>query len=243
LKGLDVMGEVAIMVFRTVLLYFSVLTIIRVMGKREIGQLSPFDLVIAIMIAELAVIPMENVNIPISHGLIPMAVLLIMQVGLAFLCLKSPIIRDLLSGVPAIMVRNGQIVESELRKQRYSVDELLLQLREKGYTNPADVEFAILEASGTLSVIPRASKRPVSPEDLGIPTGYEGIAYPLIVDGQVIHKNLKEIKLDESWLIQELQGHGVSSPQDVFFALIDTQGELYVQAYDDEPPDNKPISI
>lgn len=231
------------MVFRTILLYFSVLFIMRVMGKREIGQLSPFDLVIAIMLAELAVIPMENVNIPLSHGLVPMAVLLILQVGLAYLCLKCPTVRDLLTGVPAIMIRNGQIVESELRRQRYSVDELLLQLRDKGYTNPADVEFAILEATGTLSVIPKASKRAVSPEDLGISPSYEGIAYPLIVDGKVINKNLEEIELDEAWLTQELEGHGVSSPEDVFFALIDTQGEVYVQTYDDEPPDNKPISI
>ena len=96
-----------------------------------------------------------------------MAVLLILQVGLAFLCLKSPQVRKLLSGVPSIMIRNGRIVESELRRQRYAVDELLLQLREKGYTNPQDVEFAILEASGNLSVVPKASKRPVTPEDLG----------------------------------------------------------------------------
>jgi len=242
-KGNDVMGEVARLVLRTILLYFTVLTVIRVMGKREIGELSPFDLVIAIMIAELAVFPLASIDTPLAQGLVPMAVLLILQVGLAFLCLKSPQVRKLLSGVPSIMIRNGRIVESELRRQRYAVDELLLQLREKGYTNPQDVEFAILEASGNLSVVPKASKRPVTPEDLGLSVEYDGLSYPLIIDGQVIDENLAEIKLDRSWLMEQLAGRGINSPKDVFFALIDTRGELFVQPYDDAPLEDRPPTI
>lgn len=242
-KGNDVMGEVARLVLRTILLYFTVLTVIRVMGKREIGELSPFDLVIAIMIAELAVFPLASIDTPLAQGLVPMAVLLILQVGLAFLCLKSPQVRKLLSGVPSIMIRNGRIVESELRRQRYAVDELLLQLREKGYTNPQDVEFAILEASGNLSVVPKASKRPVTPEDLGLSVEYDGLSYPLIIDGQVIDENLAEIKLDRNWLMEQLAGRGINSPKDVFFALIDTRGELFVQPYDDAPLEDRPPTI
>lgn len=215
-------------VLKTLFMYTFVLFVTRVMGKREIGQLSPFDLVVAIMIADLAAMPLEEKSIHIHDAVIPIAVLAIAEAVFAFMTLRSEKARSLISGKSSIVVRDGKILEGALRELRYNIDDLLSGLREKDVSNIQDVEFAILEGSGRLSVIMKSQARPVTPRDLGLTTSYEGLPYPLVTDGEVKYKYLSQLGLTITWLKEELRKKGVKDPSDVLLASLDTSGELYV---------------
>jgi uncharacterized membrane protein YcaP (DUF421 family) len=220
---------VLIIVFRTLFLYLIVVVFMRIMGKRQIGQLQPFELVIAIMISELAALPMQNTGIPLLNGIIPILTLLFAQIALSFIGLKSTKARAVICGKPSILIQNGKVNEAELRKEMYTLNDLLEQLRIKDIHNIADVEFAILETNGQLSVIPKSQKRPVSPEDLNIPTKYEGVSLDIIVDGEVSYENLKLANLDVDWLNNTLSKFGINNPKDVLLASLDSEGKLYYQ--------------
>ncbi|MGI6659817.1 MAG: DUF421 domain-containing protein [Dethiobacteraceae bacterium] len=198
------------------------------MGKREVGELSAFDLVVAIMIAELAAMSMERINMPLHEGLVPIFTLVGLEILLSYLSLKSHTIRGLVDGAPSIVIANGKIVEKELRKLRYNVSDLIGQLREKDVANIADVEYAVLETSGELSVVLKSSKRPVTPEDLGLPTKYEGLPVPLIFDGHIHYNNLRSLRLDQAWLLAEVRKQGLERIEDVLYASLDTDGNLYI---------------
>ena len=218
-----------LILIRTLILYAGVVVVMRIMGKQEIGQLQPFELVIALMIADLAAIPMANTGIPLANGLVSILGLLIAQVFLSYASLKSIKFRAILTGTPSIIVKNGQIVETELKRIRYNINDLLEQLRVKNIANIADVEFAILETGGQLSIIPKSQKRPLMPEDLQLSTQYEGIPITLIIDGQIIHNNLEMVNLDKNWLSRELAKLGIDNHQKVLFASLDTKGKLFCQ--------------
>lgn len=214
---------------RTLILYLLVIIIMRAMGKRQIGQLQPFELVVAIMISELAAVPMQDTRIPLVHGIIPIVTLLVAQIATSLISLKSSKARAIICGKPSILIDNGKINEKTLRKEMYTLNDLLEQLRSKDMSNIADVEFAILETNGQLSIIPKSQKRPVCPEDLKISTNYEGLPIDLIIDGELSKKNLLKIKLDKKWLESELAKQGISDLNQVLFASIDTNGNLYFQ--------------
>lgn len=214
---------------RALILYLVVIVAMRLMGKRQIGQLQPFELAIAIMISELAAVPMQNTGIPLINGLIPIATLLIAQIAMSLISMKSIRGRALICGTPSILIENGKIKEDELRKEMYTLNDLLEQLRIQSISNIADVEYAILETNGQLSVIPKSQKRPVNPKDLNLPTNYEGISLDIIIDGNIIEKNLQKAGLDEAWLNTELAKQDISNSRDVLFASLDTEGTLYCQ--------------
>lgn len=228
------MAHYLVMIIRTVILYFLLLALLRIMGKRELGQLSPFDFVIAIMIAELATIPMENLSVPLLHGIIPIFVLAILEILISYVALKSPGFRKIIDGTPSIVIKNGQIQVKELKKSRFNVNDLLSSLRENDIFDITTVEFAVLERSGKLSIILKSQKRALTPEDVGVTTDYEGLSTPLIIDGVVEQKNLQKIDLDERWLVRQLNQRGFSSAEEVFFASINTRGELYVTPKDQQ---------
>jgi len=199
------------------------------MGKRQIGQLQPFELAVAIMISELAAVPMQNTGIPLINGIIPILTLLIAQVIFSFANLKSIKARAVICGKPSILIENGKINEENLKKELYTLNDLLEQLRIKDVPNIADVEFAILETNGQLSVIPKSQKRPVIAEDLNIPTTYEGLPLDLIVDGHLNLGNLTKANLDINWLKTELKKFGIGDLNQVLFASLDSSGSLYYQ--------------
>ncbi|HOM03694.1 MAG TPA: DUF421 domain-containing protein [Acetivibrio sp.] len=219
----------SIIVFRTLFLYMIVVIIMRIMGKRQIGQLQPFELVIALMISELAALPMQNTGIPLINGIIPILTLLFAQVTLSLIGLKSTKARAIICGRPSILIQNGKINEQQLKKEMYTINDLLEQLRIKNIHNIADVEFAILETNGQLSVIPKSQKRPLSPEDLNVPTKYEGLSLDIIIDGEISQENLKLANLDVNWLNNTLSKFGINNPKDVLFASLDSEGNLYYQ--------------
>ena len=216
-------------IIRTLILFAVVVIGLRLMGKRQIGQLQPYELVIVIMLSALAAIPMENTGVPLISGLIPILTLIVLHVALSVATLKSEKARGVICGTPSVLIENGKIVQQELSRLRYNINELMEQLRAKNMPNIADVEFAILETSGQLSVIPKSQKRPLIPEDMNLPTKYEGLPVTLIIDGYVFHKNLAKINLNEDWLRAELQKFNIKNFKDVLFASLDSEGKLFFQ--------------
>lgn len=198
------------------------------MGKREIASLSPMDLVVTIMIADAAVIAIEQDKYPVWVGLIPVGILALAEISLSYLMLKNMRIRAWVAGKPSVVISHGRINEAELRSLRYNVDELLSQLREANVPNIADVEFALLEPTGKLTVVPKAEKRPVTPQDMGLAPPREGLPINLVVDGVVDDEMLKELNKDRAWLENQLSLNGYKI-EDVFLASYDVQGNFYIQ--------------
>jgi len=218
-----------IVILRTLILYLAVVVVLRIMGKREVGQLQPYELVVAIMIAELGAIPMEDKSIPLINGLLPIFTLLLAHVSLAYISLRSDWARGVICGTPSIVIRNGKIMEAQLRRLRYNINELLEQLRSKNVRSVADVEFAVLETNGTVNVILKSQKRPLCAEDMGIETSYEGLPLSLVVDGVVKKQALQQANLTEDWLKQELKKAGIDDPRQALYVELDTNGSLLYQ--------------
>ncbi|MCG1026140.1 MULTISPECIES: DUF421 domain-containing protein [Dehalobacter] len=216
-------------IVRTIILYLIIVLVLRVMGKRQIGQLQPFELVIILMISELAVIPSQDSGIPLMAGLFPVLILLLLGLAISEIALKSEKARGIICGTPTILINKGQILEGELRKLRYNLSDLLEQLRAKNLPNIADVEYAILETNGQLSVIPKTGKRPVNTQDLKLQVIAEGLPLALIMDGKLQQKNLEKSGVNIQWLNKELTKANVPDIKKVFFASIDSQRKLYIQ--------------
>ena len=218
------------MLIRTIILYIVVVASLRFMGKRQLGQLQPSEVVIAMMISEVATIPMEDVNTPLLYGIIPTITLIIAEAVFSFLILRNKKIRYLFSGSPTLLIEKGKILEKEMEKMRFNIDDLLEELRGAGYPDISDVEYAIMETNGLLSVIPKSSKRPVTPEDLNIDVGYEGLPLIVISDGEINNYALKRGGLSKKWLIDKLKNdYKIKDVRDVFIASIDAEQNLYVQ--------------
>lgn len=213
---------------RTIILYIIVLIVMRFMGKREIGQLQPFELVISIMIADLATLPMAEPGIPITNGIIPILGLLVMHLTISVLNLKNVKIREIICGKPSILIYRGRINEKNMRKERFTINELEERLRGNNVFNIGDVEYAILETSGQITVIQKPNKRNSIPEDFGIMPEYEGIAYDLVVDGKVMKQNLEKLDKDYNWLVKKISAFGIK-PEEALIATIDGKGNFFCQ--------------
>ena len=214
--------------FRSIILYIIVLIVMRLMGKREIGQLQPFELAISIMIADLATIPMADTGIPIGNGIIPILGLLVMHLLISLINLKSIKLREIICGKPRILIYRGKIQEEALIKERFTINELQERIRSQNIVNLGDVEYAILETSGQITVIEKPNKRQATPEDFGIMPEYEGIPYDLIVDGKIMKKNLKAIGKSYNWLKKEINKFGFN-PEDALVATIDGKNQIFCQ--------------
>lgn len=223
---------ILVMFLRTLILYFVVVLVMRLMGKRQMGELQPFELVITIMISELASVPMQNTGVPLINGIIPILTLLFAQAVITYSSLKSNLVKKMVCGSPTILIEKGKILEQELRKTMYGINDLLEQLRIKGYFNIHDIEYAILETDGDVSVIPKSQKRPVVPSDMNIPTKYEGLPINIIIDGKINKDALTKENIEIEWIKNELSKRGIDNIRKVFFASIDSEGNLFVQKKD-----------
>lgn len=213
---------------RAIILYIIVLVVMRLMGKREIGQLQPFELAISIMIADLASVPMTELGIPITNGIIPILGLLVMHMIISILNMKSINMRKIMSGQPSLLIYRGKIDEKVLRKERITINELQEKLRGDNVFSLSDVEYAILETNGEVTVIQKPEKRNVIVEDLQIIPEYEGIAYDLVVDGKIMKENLKAIGKDTIWLDKQLKEFDTKA-EDTLIATIDGKGAIFCQ--------------
>lgn len=214
--------------FRTIIIYILVLVVMRLMGKREIGQLQPFELAISIMIADLASIPMSDTGIPISNGLIPILGLLIMHLIISMINMKSMKAREILCGKPSILVYRGKIDEKVLKRERFTINELEERLRGNNVVNLGDVEYAILETSGQVTVIQKPEKRNTIPEDFNITPDYEGIPYDLVIDGKIMEENLKIIGKNYNWLKKQVEKFNMK-PEEALIVTYDGKGQIFCQ--------------
>lgn len=214
--------------FRSIFLYIIVLIVMRLMGKREIGQLQPFELAISIMIADLATIPMTDTGIPIGNGIIPILGLLVMHLLISLINLKSTKLREIICGKPRILIYRGEIQEKAMIKERFTINELQERIRSQNIVNLGDVEYAILETSGQITVIEKPNKRHTIPEDFGIVPEYEGIPYDLVVDGKIMYKNLEKIGKNYNWLKKEVNKFNFN-PEDALVVTLDGKGQIFCQ--------------
>ena len=212
-----------ILVVRTLILYGMVIAAMRIMGKRQLGELQPSELVVAIMISDLASVPMQAIDIPLLSGIIPVLTLIVAEVMMSYLSLKSKNIRKFLSGEPSIVVYDGCINEAELKKLRFNINDLLEELRLNGCHDISDVAVAVLETSGKLSVIPKDKARPVTVEDLQLENvRHDGL--PCVNEGE-----LTRAKKDHIWLTKELKKRNIKDVKEIFVASLDAEDELFIQ--------------
>ncbi|MFD0678772.1 MULTISPECIES: YetF domain-containing protein [unclassified Paenibacillus] len=229
--------------FRTVLVYFVVFFTMRIMGKREIGKLSVFDLVISVMIAEIAVFVLEDLEKPIVAGVLPMLTLVAVQLLIAFVSLKNEKVRRIFEGKPSFIIKHGKLDRAEMKRQRYNLDDLLLQLRQSKVMDVANVEFAILESSGKLTVVEKEVERQEDSEkekdkqkesqgaeqsDELSKIKFEGLPLPMIMDGKVQEDSLQKLDKTRFWLKSELQAKGVKDFKDVFYCSYDQRGRWFI---------------
>ena len=225
----------AIYIRSLVLVCFAVLAM-RLMGKRQVGQLQPFELVVAIMIADLASTPMESLDIPLWRGIIPLAATVTLHQLFTLLSLKSQRMRAFFSGTPTVVIHRGKIDAKALERLCFNLNDLLEELRTGGILSPTEVGTAIMETSGKLSVFPHSSQRPVTPADMGLETQYEGIPLTLVMDGKVERKNLPLCGKDEGWLLSQLKKLGYSDVRKVLLCYLDTDGQMTVHGFGENPP-------
>ncbi|APF28354.1 TPA: DUF421 domain-containing protein [Clostridium botulinum] len=218
-----------IVLIRTIILYLLVILSMRLMGKKQIGELEPFELAITIMISELASLPMQDSRIPLLHGIVPILTLLILQNLFSLIQLKSEKIRSLINGEPSILIEKGKIDFQELKNQRFNINDLMEELRLQGYYDLENIEYAILETSGQLSIIPKTEESPVTKKDLSLQFTQERLPVTLILDGKINKKNLKLIKKDEKWLENKLKKDNISSYDELLIAILNSKGNLYYQ--------------
>jgi len=224
-----------IAVLRAAILYLLVIAGLRLMGKRQIGELEPPELVLSLLIADLAAVPMQDFGIPLLMGVTPILTLLCLSSVLSVLTVKSLRFRALLCGRPSVVVAEGKVQAAELRKNRFTLDELMEELRTAGFTDLSAVKYAVLETTGRVSVLPYARDTPPTAGQLGLdPKGPE-LPVTVISDGRVVDRNLKLLGLGRGWLEKELKARGAASAQGVYLLTVDRRGHVYYLPREEKP--------
>lgn len=226
------------MLVRTVVMFFALLVTVRITGKEQISSLTPYDFMFSILLGSLAAHPLTLGRIAVWPTVVSLATLAVLNVAVSLATVKSHRVQRLVGGSPIVVMDRGKVVKRGLREAFWSVDDLLSKLRVKGFPNLADVEFAIVEANGDLSVIPKPEKAPLTPADLHVSTKYEGLPVVLIERGRVLHENLAKVGLDYTWLSTQLRSFNLHSPKQVYLASLDTAGKLFLQTQ--RPADERP---
>ena len=213
--------------FRTVILYFILMVGLRLMGKRQIGELEPSELVLTLIISDLAAVPMQDFGIPLVNGIFPIVTLLCLSMLLSFFSLKSVRFRGLVCGYPTVIIREGKILQQNMARNRFTVDELLEQLRSQGYSDLSAVKYAILETSGQVSVLPYTKASPVTPQVMNQQVE-DDVTLPvlLINDGHIMSENLAASGRDQAWLEGQLNTRRLTSTRQVFFMTVDEAGTV-----------------
>ena len=213
--------------FRTVILYFILMIGLRLMGKRQIGELEPSELVLTLIISDLAAVPMQDFGIPLVNGVFPIVTLLCLSMLISYFSLRSIRFRGLVCGHPTIIIRDGKIMQQNMARNRFTVDELLEQLRSQGYSDLSAVKYAVLETSGQVSVLPYTKASPITPQVMG-QTVQDDVTLPtlLINDGHVMSAKLSASGYDQIWLDRQLKDRHLTSPRQVFFLTVDEEGTV-----------------
>ncbi len=213
--------------FRTAILYVLLIVGLRLTGKRQIGELEPIELVLTMLLSDLASVPMQDFGIPLVNGVIPIVTLLAMSMLLSCVSLRNVRFRTLICGKPAIIIRNGKLQQDAMRHNRLTLDELFEELRTQGVTDISDVKYAVLETGGQLSVLLRTAAQPATPEQMRLDCE-DDVFLPTVIinDGRLLRGNLRQTGHDEAWLQAQLSENGVDAPSQVFLLSIDERGEI-----------------
>lgn len=213
--------------FRTAILYLLLIVGLRLTGKRQIGELEPIELVLTMLLSDLASVPMQDFGIPLVNGVIPIVTLLAMSMLLSCVSLRNVRFRTLICGKPAIIIRNGKLQQDAMRHNRLTLDELFEELRTQGVTDISDVKYAVLETGGQLSVLLRTTAQPATPEQMRLDCE-DDVFLPTVIinDGRLLRGNLRQTGHDEAWLQAQLSENGVDAPSQVFLLSIDERGEI-----------------
>ena len=213
--------------FRTIILYLLLMCGLRLLGKRQIGDLEPSELVLTLIISDLASVPMQDYGIPLINGVFPIIILLCLSMLLSYFSLKSIRFRSLVCGTPTVIIRDGTILQQSMAKNRLTVDELYEQLRTQGYSDLNSVKYAVLETNGQLSILPYTRESPLTPQGVQIEvTDRVTLPVLLINDGHILSDNLAFLGRDEHWLFEQLRHHQYSSPKEIFILTIDEAGTI-----------------
>ena len=215
---------------RTIILYLLIIAGIRLMGKRQVGELEPSELVLSLIIADLAAVPMQDFGIPLLAGIIPIVTLLSITTILSVLTMKSVRFRALMCERPSIIVENGKLKQREMAKNRFTVDELMEDLRLQGINDLSTIKYAILETNGRLSILPYANQRPATAEQMKAVTQELGLPLVIVSDGRLLSHNLRARGLNESWLKKALREHGAKEIGDVVLLTVDEKNNVYFTA-------------
>jgi len=218
---------------RTLIVFISIIISMRVMGKRQLGELELSEFVVAVMISDLASNPLQDIGIPLLNGLIPILVLLCFEIIISGVVLHNMKWRVLLCGRPSMLIEKGKINQIEMRKNRFTLDELTEELRSQSVTDLSTVEYAVLETNGKLSITLIPSERPVTAGQLSIPTKDLGYDTIIINDGNLIPANLKRIGRDENWLRKELSSRKAHDIKDVYIMIANNAGSIYFARSED----------
>ena len=205
--------------------------IMRLMGKRQAGELQPFELIIAVMIAEVASTPMDGAGIPITYGIVPIITLLVLHNAIAFVSLKSQKARAFFSGKPSIIIRKGVIMDKELKRLNYNLNDLIEQLRSKDVISISDVYYAVLETNGELSIMLKPGKRNVQPEDMNMQPDNPGFCYDIILDGKLKQESLERLGYTKADVLSVLSHNNIRHIKNVFIATSDESGSVFIQDY------------
>lgn len=219
----------SLMIIRSVLLYFITLAAMRAMGKRELGQLQPFEFVILLIISEMASLAMQGNNMPLLISVVPILVLSLLQISLSLLNLKSESLRKIICGKPTIVMSNGVFLRREMRRLRLNLNDVQELCRAQGYFDISRLHTIVMETSGQLSVFPKSMNRPVEGEDLGLKIEQEMVAELLILDGKINAKALRDIGKDLNWLQKQLRRAGAGQAHEIFLAGTDARGRFFWQ--------------
>lgn len=212
---------------RTVVLYLLLILGIRLMGKRQVGELEPTELVLAMLLSDLAAVPMQDFGLPLLYGVVPIITLLCLTMILSVATMRSVRLRALLCGKPSIVVQDGKLRQQEMKKVRMTVDELIEELRLQGVTDLSSVKYAILETSGQVSVLLYQHFQPATPQQLGLQVQTDQLPVIIINDGRVMDHNLTFLGYDRKWLANQLRQLGASSPKAVFLLTADRNGTVH----------------
>jgi uncharacterized membrane protein YcaP (DUF421 family) len=229
-------GEVTVVLVRSVMTFVNLLIFSRLLGKTQVSQMTFFEYVAGITLGSIAAELSTNLAIRPWPIFVGMATWVILTLATQFIALKSRWMAKLLDGEPVVVMQNGQILERNLRLLRMRQGELAELLRAQGVFDFNEVEFAIMEPRGDLSVLKRSQHLPVTPADLQLQTTSKGLGIELVVDGQVMEQSLRRLGLNRAWLEARLQEQGISSPSQAFLAVVDAQGKVYVDRYTDHFP-------
>lgn len=220
----------AIILIRTLILFLSLILAMRLMGKRQLGELELSELVVAVLVADIASIPLQNPSLPLSYGLIPLLVLFCCELIISGLTYRSVSLRKLLYGRPNLIIEHGHIAQQAMHRNRFTLDELTQELRNQGILDIASVEYAVLETNGRLNIILTPEQQPVTAAQMGVAPDDTGYFSILINNGRIIDKNLKRMGRNEHWLQKQLQQRGAQSVRDVYLLMLNDAGQIYFSA-------------